>query len=274
MTIEVLDDRVIMIFFLYSYRTPTILDIGPSSRWTHALARWDPSVGELEWWAAVEGRGCDWTGTPIEDVATRVLLVRLNKVLIVVLLVATAPEVPVIPSQFAREVAAAMLEMERTRHEEIRIQREATSARFRDDFAPDLVNTEAKKCKRVEPKREQRKELKGNWESRQNVSGNQFYYLGKSHFYKLSARENTHSGVGSVQQQSSGHTSIISKGTNNRGTNLNSRVSQSLLSEDLEWREGMLYCIQAVFRTERGTCAESGSAGKVYAFEQQRFISD
>ncbi|GFZ15651.1 hypothetical protein Acr_25g0000600 [Actinidia rufa] len=45
----------------------------------------------------------------------------------------TAPEVPVIPSQFAREVAAAaMLEMERTRHEEIRIQREATSARFRD----------------------------------------------------------------------------------------------------------------------------------------------
>ncbi|XP_057465723.1 uncharacterized protein LOC130755341 [Actinidia eriantha] len=44
----------------------------------------------------------------------------------------TAPEVPVIPSQFAREVAAAMLEMERTRHEEIRIQREATSARFRE----------------------------------------------------------------------------------------------------------------------------------------------
>ncbi|XP_057497363.1 uncharacterized protein LOC130782081 [Actinidia eriantha] len=44
----------------------------------------------------------------------------------------TAPDVPVIPSQFAREVAAAMLEMERTRHEEIRIQREATSARFRE----------------------------------------------------------------------------------------------------------------------------------------------
>ncbi|GFZ16886.1 hypothetical protein Acr_26g0001560 [Actinidia rufa] len=44
----------------------------------------------------------------------------------------TAPDVPVIPSQFAREVAAAMLEMERTRHEKIRIQREVTSARFRE----------------------------------------------------------------------------------------------------------------------------------------------
>ncbi|GFY91108.1 hypothetical protein Acr_07g0013040 [Actinidia rufa] len=44
----------------------------------------------------------------------------------------TAPDVPIIPSQFAREVAAAMLEMERNRHEEIRIQREATSARFRE----------------------------------------------------------------------------------------------------------------------------------------------
>ncbi|GFZ15626.1 hypothetical protein Acr_25g0000350 [Actinidia rufa] len=41
-------------------------------------------------------------------------------------------DVPVIPSQFARKVAAAMLEMERTRHEEIRIQREVTSARFRE----------------------------------------------------------------------------------------------------------------------------------------------
>ncbi|GFY97855.1 hypothetical protein Acr_12g0003960 [Actinidia rufa] len=92
--------------------------------------------------------------------ATRVLLVRLNKVVIVVLLVVvgahtagssrgnptpvvpkahsgaggreTDPDMPVIPSQFAREVAAAMLEMERTRHEEIRIQREVTSARFRE----------------------------------------------------------------------------------------------------------------------------------------------
>ncbi|GFZ06878.1 hypothetical protein Acr_18g0010480 [Actinidia rufa] len=44
----------------------------------------------------------------------------------------TAPDVPVIPSQFAREVAAAMLEMERTRHEKIHIQREVTSARFRE----------------------------------------------------------------------------------------------------------------------------------------------
>ncbi|GFS39055.1 hypothetical protein Acr_00g0060950 [Actinidia rufa] len=94
------------------------------------------------------GRGATRRGTPIEDVG-RVLLVKLNKVLIVVLLVAvgahsservvgtqrqlylrpivgaggreTAPDVPVIPSQFAREVMAAMLEMERTRHEEIRL---------------------------------------------------------------------------------------------------------------------------------------------------------
>ncbi|GFZ01085.1 hypothetical protein Acr_14g0007200 [Actinidia rufa] len=33
----------------------------------------------------------------------------------------TDTDVPVIPSQFAREVAAAMLEMERTRHEEIHV---------------------------------------------------------------------------------------------------------------------------------------------------------
>ncbi|GFZ19566.1 hypothetical protein Acr_28g0002710 [Actinidia rufa] len=92
--------------------------------------------------------------------ATRVLLVRLNKVLIVVLLVAvgahsrewgrgnptpvvpeahsraggreTTPDVPIIPSQFTREVATVMLEMERTKHEKIYIQREVTSARFRE----------------------------------------------------------------------------------------------------------------------------------------------
>ncbi|GFS37320.1 hypothetical protein Acr_00g0051380 [Actinidia rufa] len=43
-----------------------------------------------------------------------------------------APYVPVIPSQFARGVAAAMLEMERTNHKEIHIQREVTSVRFRE----------------------------------------------------------------------------------------------------------------------------------------------
>ncbi|GFZ00999.1 hypothetical protein Acr_14g0006340 [Actinidia rufa] len=36
----------------------------------------------------------------------------------------TSPDMPVIPSQFAREVATTMLEMERTRQEEICIQRE------------------------------------------------------------------------------------------------------------------------------------------------------
>ncbi|GFY95345.1 hypothetical protein Acr_10g0007300 [Actinidia rufa] len=44
----------------------------------------------------------------------------------------TALDMSVIPSQFAREVAAAMLKMERTRHKEIRIQREVTSARFKE----------------------------------------------------------------------------------------------------------------------------------------------
>ncbi|GFZ02065.1 hypothetical protein Acr_15g0006740 [Actinidia rufa] len=43
----------------------------------------------------------------------------------------TAPDVPVIPSQFAREVVAAILEMGKTRHEKIRIQRDITSAHFR-----------------------------------------------------------------------------------------------------------------------------------------------
>ncbi|GFY88893.1 hypothetical protein Acr_06g0008330 [Actinidia rufa] len=217
--------------------------------------------------------------------ATRVLLVRLNKVLIVVLLVAvgvhgrarvvgtqrqlylrpivgpvgreTAPEVPVIPSQFAREVAAAMLEMERTRHEEIRIQREATSARFRDgmkefrkmnppsfdglgdpvvaghwlsqirkifdtvriteddmkvSFASYQLVDEANECqrirnfsdlldcaRRVEPKREQRKELKGNWESRQMSVGTSSTTSGS--FSKKRQRDSTQ---GSVGQQSFG----------------------------------------------------------------------
>ena len=44
----------------------------------------------------------------------------------------TITNVPVIPSQFAREVATSMLEMERTRHEEIRIQRDVHSAHFRE----------------------------------------------------------------------------------------------------------------------------------------------
>ncbi|GFY90864.1 hypothetical protein Acr_07g0010600 [Actinidia rufa] len=99
------------------------------------VARWDPSVGELEWWAAVEGPWCDWTG---RGRSTRQGAGRGNPTLVVPETHSgaggreTAPEVPVIPSQFAREVAAAMLEMERNRHEEIRIQREATSVRFRE----------------------------------------------------------------------------------------------------------------------------------------------
>ncbi|GFY93147.1 hypothetical protein Acr_08g0015430 [Actinidia rufa] len=205
---------------------------------------------------------------------------------------------PVVPE--AHSGAAAMLEMERTRHEEIRIQREATSARFRDgmkefrkmnppsfdglgdpvvaghwlsqirkifdtvriteddmkvsfasyqlvdeanewwesiketkgvdhDLPPDLVNTEAKKCKRfenglnpsfrlyvisqrirnfsdlldcarrVEPKREQRKELKGNWESRQMSVGTSSTTSGS--FSKKRQRDSTQ---GSVGQQSFG----------------------------------------------------------------------
>ncbi|GFS40612.1 hypothetical protein Acr_00g0069540 [Actinidia rufa] len=44
----------------------------------------------------------------------------------------TTPNVLVIPSQFAKEVVTMMLEMERTRHEEIRIQRDVTSAYFRE----------------------------------------------------------------------------------------------------------------------------------------------
>ncbi|PSS08047.1 UPF0648 protein like [Actinidia chinensis var. chinensis] len=58
----------------------------------------------------------------------------------------TTFDVPVIPSQFAREVATAMLEMERTRHEEIRIQSEVPSARFREDHP----NRQKKEAKRVD----------------------------------------------------------------------------------------------------------------------------
>ncbi|GFS38418.1 hypothetical protein Acr_00g0057440 [Actinidia rufa] len=47
-------------------------------------------------------------------------------------------------------------------------------------FAPDLVNTEAKKCKRrVEPKKEQRKEFKGSWELRQMSMGTSSTTFGK-----------------------------------------------------------------------------------------------
>ncbi|GFS38130.1 hypothetical protein Acr_00g0055900 [Actinidia rufa] len=207
--------------------------------------------------------------------------------------------------QFAREVAVAMLEMERTRHEEIRIQREVTSARFRegmkefrkmnppsfDGLGDPLV---AGHClsqirKIFDTVRITEDDMKLG--AKANVSGNQFYYFGKfqqeetkrqqmfrasipasspnpSNPGRISKSQivchrcnqlghirsecpqrvcynygqqghistncpqgkNTHSGVGSVQQQSSGHL-IISKGTNNRGTNLNSRVSQLLLSE-------------------------------------------
>ncbi|GFY93891.1 hypothetical protein Acr_09g0003370 [Actinidia rufa] len=42
------------------------------------------------------------------------------------------PDVLVIPSQFARDVAAAMLEIDKTRNEEIHIQRDVTSARFKE----------------------------------------------------------------------------------------------------------------------------------------------
>ncbi|GFZ14638.1 hypothetical protein Acr_24g0008280 [Actinidia rufa] len=154
-------------------------------------------------------------------------------------------------------------------------------------------------ARRVEPKREQRKEFRGNWEPRQMSVGTSASTSGS--FSKKRQRDSTQGSVGqqTVTSARSAHREyviivaskvtflqivrkgriltvelgqcnsrvqdillIISKGTNNRGTNLNSRVSQLLLSEDLEWREGCFYCIQAVFRTERGTCAESGSAGK------------
>ncbi|GFZ18303.1 hypothetical protein Acr_27g0000420 [Actinidia rufa] len=330
----------------------------------------------------------------------------------------TTPEVPVIPSQFAREVAAAMLEMERTRHEEICIQREATSARFREgmkefrkmnppsfdglgdpvvaghwlsqirkifdtvriteddmkvSFASyqligeanewwesikeakgvdrDLVNTEAKKCKRfenglnpsfrlyvisqrirnfsdllncarrVEPKREQRKEFKDSWEPRQMSVGTSSTNSGEvsarrdreiTHRDQLGSRRLGHQFqlhhqirvtqagsqrvrlfiIGAISQVTfarSAHREyvtivaskvtflqivhkgriltvelgqcnsrvqdillIISKGTNNRGTNHISRVSQSLLSEDLEWREGMLLLHPSSFQDREG----------------------
>ncbi|GFZ16880.1 hypothetical protein Acr_26g0001500 [Actinidia rufa] len=68
--------------------------------------------------------------------------------------------------------------------------------------------------------------------------------------------KNTHSGVGSVQCNSRVQDIllIISKGTNNRGTNLSSRVSQSLPSKDLdlEWREGMLLLQPSSFQDREG----------------------
>ncbi|GFS42036.1 hypothetical protein Acr_00g0077830 [Actinidia rufa] len=246
----------------------------------------------------------------------------------------TTPDVLVIPSQFSRELPTAMLEIERTRHEEIRIQREVTSARFRegmkefckinrpsfdglgdpvvaghwlfqirkifdtvriieDDmkvsftsyqlvgeanewwesikeakgvdrgmtwadfessfedqyipeayhdefrdqfekliqgdmmvseyaikfqslsrFAPNLVNTESKKCKRVEPKKEQRKEFKGSWEPRQMSVGTSFTTSGS--FSKKRSRDSTQ---GSVGQQMFG-ASILALSPNPRKANV------------------------------------------------------
>ncbi|GFS40853.1 hypothetical protein Acr_00g0070880 [Actinidia rufa] len=77
------------------------------------------------------GRGAIGRGTPIEDVGDQGVASQTQQG-VDRGVTSRAPEVPVIPSQFAREVAAVMPEMERTRHEEIRIQREATSARFRE----------------------------------------------------------------------------------------------------------------------------------------------
>ncbi|GFZ14663.1 hypothetical protein Acr_24g0008530 [Actinidia rufa] len=255
----------------------------------------------------------------------------------------TALDVPVIPSQFAREVVAVMLEMKRTRHEKIRIQREVTSARFRegmkefrkmnppsfDDLGDPvvaghwlsqihLVNTEAKKCKRfknglnpsfwlyvisqrirnfsdlldcarrVKPKNEQRKEFKGSWEPRQMSVGTSSTTSGS--FSKKRQRYSTQESVGqqmfgaSIPDSSSNPSNpgrisksqivshqcnqpvefgqcnnrvqdkllIISKATNNRGTNHSSRVSQSLPSEDLEWRVGMLLPHPSSFQDKEG----------------------
>ncbi|GFZ12799.1 hypothetical protein Acr_23g0011840 [Actinidia rufa] len=322
----------------------------------------------------------------------------------------TAPDVPIIPSQFSREVAAAMLEMERNRHEEIRSQREATSARFRegmkefrkmnppsfdglgdpvvaghwlsqihkifdtvriteddmkvsftsyqligeanewwesikeakgvdrgmtwtdfestfeDQYFPEAYRDELREqfeklvqgdmtvsefenglnpsfrlyvisqrirnffdlldcARRVEPKREQRKEFKGSWEPRQMSVGTSYTTSGRSQRVRLFV-------IGAISQVTfarSAHREyvtivaskvtflqivrkgriltvelgqcnnrvqdrllIISKGTNNRGTNHSSRVSQSLLSEDLEWREGMLLLHPSSYQDREG----------------------
>ncbi|GFY96804.1 hypothetical protein Acr_11g0011100 [Actinidia rufa] len=63
---------------------------------------------------------------------TRVLLVSSTRPIVGPIRRETTPDVPVILSQFARKVAAAMLEMERTRHEKIHIQRDVTSVNFKE----------------------------------------------------------------------------------------------------------------------------------------------
>ncbi|GFS39084.1 hypothetical protein Acr_00g0061080 [Actinidia rufa] len=156
----------------------------------------------------------------------------------------TTLDVPVIPSQFAREVAAAMLEMERTRHEEIRIHREVTSACFRegmkefrkmnppsfDGLGDPVVAGHCQRiqnfsdlldcARRVEPKKEQRKDFKGSWELRQMSVGTSSTTSGS--FNKKRQRDSTQ---GSVGQQMYG-VSILASSPNlsNPGRILKSQI--------------------------------------------------
>ncbi|GFZ12792.1 hypothetical protein Acr_23g0011770 [Actinidia rufa] len=162
-------------------------------------------------------------------------------------------------------------------------------------FAPDLVNTEAKKCKRfenglnpsfrlyvisqrirnfsdlldcargVEPKREQRKEFKGSWEPRTNLhhqirvtqAGSQkvrLFVIGaisqvtsaRSAYReyvtimasKITFLQIVHKGriltveLGQCNSRVQDRLLIISKGTNNRGTNHSSRVRKANVVAD------------------------------------------
>ncbi|GFS42208.1 hypothetical protein Acr_00g0078540 [Actinidia rufa] len=129
----------------------------------------------------------------------------------------TAPKVPVIPSQFAREVAAAMLEMERTRHEEIlghllsQIRKIFDTVRITEDdmkvsFASYQLVGEANEWW------ESIKEAKGVDRARSHPSEcpqRVCYNYGQQGHISTNCPQgkNTHNGVGSVQQQSSGQTS-------------------------------------------------------------------
>ncbi|XP_057471067.1 uncharacterized protein LOC130759868 [Actinidia eriantha] len=66
---------------------------------------------------------------------------------------------------------------------------------------------------------------------------------------------------------------IIIKGTNHRGTNHSNHVSQSLLSEDLEWREGMLLLPPSSFQDREGDMyrVRECKEGLIQLLMQQQF---
>ncbi|XP_057513868.1 uncharacterized protein LOC130795675 [Actinidia eriantha] len=231
----------------------------------------------------IGGRGATRRGTPIEDMGDQGIASQTQQ----------GADRGVLLVAFAREVAAAMLEMGRTRHEKIRIQRDITGARLREamkefrkmnppsfdglsdhmvagnwlsqirkifdnvkitkddmkvsfasyqlvgeadewwksikeanrayrdelrdqfeklvqgdmtvseyakkfqslsQFTPNLVNTKAKKCKRVEPKKEHHKEFKGSWFLRHMSVGTSSTTSGS--FNKKRQREGTHGSIG------------------------------------------------------------------------------